>query len=102
MTLNRAFTPCDACVVPKDFANQEGVFNSINFKHATNLISQMAHQEDMETTFEEDVNRAMRLADVPERLKQSVSDCAALMLDGVCQREQRLSVVTVKIANERL
>ncbi len=102
MSLNRSFTPCDACVVPKDFADQEGVFNSINFKHAPGLVSQMAHQEDMVATFEEDVDRAIRLADVPERLKQDVAGCAALMLAGICQRDQRLSVVNVKIANERL
>ena len=100
--LNRAFNPCDNCPAPKDLAEQYGLVTSMDFKNATNLASQMISPADVGNTLDEEVDRAMRLTDVPDELRDDVAACSRSMVEGSCQREHIPGIVTINVANNRL
>lgn len=100
--LNRTFNPCNDCPAPGDLADQYGSLTSMNFKWATGLVNQMTSFEDVSDTLDEEVDRAMRLTDVPDELRETVAACSRKMIEGSCQREYIPSVVTVNVADNRL
>ncbi len=86
MRFNRTFNPCENCVAACDLPDQEGIGTSLDFKHATNMISKQIDPRDIPGTIGEETDRAMRLTMLPDYLKEQVRGCAELILAGECTR----------------